>query len=127
MSNVPIGTENSPLAPWNQDKPKELEFEVTINQSLSKTCKVTTSDYTEEENYDDYLKKTITVPNTEETDWSQVYNSQHYSPITLIGILKCCLKSDIEHRSTPFTLSIKKHIIKECENWVEGETEVIGE
>nr|DAU84849.1 MAG TPA: hypothetical protein [Caudoviricetes sp.] len=109
MSNVPIGTENNPLAPWNQDKPKELEFEVTINQSLSKTCKVTTSDY------------------TEETDWSQVYNSQHYSPITLIGILKCCLKSAIEHRSIPFTLSIKKHIIKECENWVEGETEVIGE
>lgn len=46
MSNIPIGTENDPDAPWNQIENPEKEIEVTVSLTISKTLKVSVSDYT---------------------------------------------------------------------------------
>lgn len=58
MSNVPIGTENDPDAPWNKIENPEREIEVTVSLTISKTMKVSVSDYEildsgkdEDENY----------------------------------------------------------------------------
>lgn len=123
----PLGTEFSPDAPWNQHDNKGLEFEVAISQSLSKTTTVITTDYKEEEDYDDCLNQKVMVANTEDTDWNRVYTEQHYTPIELINILRNYLKNDIEHNYTPLSLTTKENLIKECENWIEDETEVIEE
>lgn len=123
----PLGTEFSSDAPWNQHDNKGLGFEVAISQSLSKTATVITTDYKEEEDYDDCLNQKVIVANTEDTNWNRVYAEQHYTPIELINILRNYLKNDIEHNYTPLSLTTKENLIKECENWIEDETEVIEE
>ena len=45
-SNVPIGADNDPNAPWNQGDNPEKEVEVTVSITLSKTVKIKVSDYT---------------------------------------------------------------------------------
>lgn len=45
-SNVPIGANNDPNAPWNQRDNPEKEVEVTVSVTLSKTVKIKVSDYT---------------------------------------------------------------------------------
>lgn len=45
-SNVPIGADNDPNAPWNQEDNPEKEVEVTVSITLSKTVKIKVSDYT---------------------------------------------------------------------------------
>ncbi len=53
MSNVPIGAEYDPNAPWNQEDPKPQKIEVTVSITLSKTVEVEVTDYTAEEDYDE--------------------------------------------------------------------------
>lgn len=45
LSNVPVGTEYDPNAPWNQEDNSEKEIEVTVSVTLSKTIKVKVDDY----------------------------------------------------------------------------------
>lgn len=45
----PAGAEHDPNAPWNQVDPPEEEVEVTISITLSRTVKVTVTDYTVED------------------------------------------------------------------------------
>lgn len=42
--NYPMGAD-TPLAPWNQEEPKEEEIEVTVSITMSKTIKIKVSDY----------------------------------------------------------------------------------
>lgn len=116
--NYPPGADTKD-APWNQHDHKGLEFEVTISQSLSKTTIVITTDYKEEEDYDDCLNQKVSISNTEETNWHEAYNSCHFEPYELINFLKNILatgKLPSEER--------RKHLIEECKNWVVDETEV---
>lgn len=115
----PLGTEFSPDAPWNQHDNKGLEFEVAISQSLSKTTTVVTTDYKEEEDYDDCLNQKMIVANTEDTDWHNAYAECHYEPHGLITLLK-----DILTTGKLPSEKERKYLIKECEDWVVDETEV---
>ena len=42
----PAGAEHDPNAPWNQEDIPEIEVEVTVSVTLSKTLKIKVSDYT---------------------------------------------------------------------------------
>lgn len=53
MSNVPIGAEYDPNAPWNQEDPKPQKIEVTVSITLSKTVEIEVNDYTAEEEIDE--------------------------------------------------------------------------
>ena len=53
MSNVPIGAEYDPNAPWNQVDPEPRKVEVTVSITLSKTVEVEVTDYIAEEDYDE--------------------------------------------------------------------------
>lgn len=44
-NNIPIGAENNPKAPWNQNDNPEKEIEVTVSITLSKTIKIKVTDY----------------------------------------------------------------------------------
>lgn len=48
-NNVPMGANDSPLAPWNEEdrntSKESKEIEVTISMTLSKTVKIKVKDY----------------------------------------------------------------------------------
>ncbi len=50
--NYPMGSDNA-NAPWNQEDPKAIEIEVTISVTLSKTVKISVTDYNIEEGKDE--------------------------------------------------------------------------
>ena len=116
--NYPVGADTED-APWNQHDNKELEFEVTISQSLSKTTTVVTTDYEEEEDYNDCLNQKVLVANTDNTNWQEAYRECHYEPYDLITLLK-----DILTTGKLPSEKERKGLIKECEDWVVDETEV---
>lgn len=43
--NYPVGTKYDPNAPWNQVDSPEKEIEVTVSVTLSKTVRISVSDY----------------------------------------------------------------------------------
>lgn len=106
--NYPLGARNDPCAPYNQKEPPELEFEVTISQTFSKTVKVKTSDY------------------VEDTNWVEIYQEQHFTLQDLLGELKSIAQEKFnlvgEHTSQGKHL---KSIIEACDDWHNDETEVV--
>lgn len=87
-SNVPIGADNDPNAPWNQEDPKPRTIEVTVSITLSKTVRIKVDDYIAEEysdedgyhgvsydysecNLEQAVRDQITLPNNvgEFNDW----------------------------------------------------------
>ena len=134
--NYPPGVESNPNAPWNQNDPKEKEFEVTISQTLSKNTTVTTSDYIPgghfpetEWDIDGYHTITCYEPDdTSDTDWKEAYKDEHLTPLQLISEFKDFLT---KHLPDPL-IDVKgfrrfKYLIGECEGWTEDETEVVEE
>ena len=43
--NYPLGADNDPRAPWNEEENPEVEIEVNVNLTLSKVVKVKVKDY----------------------------------------------------------------------------------
>lgn len=120
----PPGAEFDPRAPWNEREVPERQFDVCISQTLSKSTRVTTNDYVPEVDQDeDGVYESI---DTSDTDWKAAYNNSHYTPLELIGLFKEFLE---KHLPDPIVdiKGYRKHksLIKECEDWVEDELEVI--
>ena len=122
----PPGAEFNSNAPWNQVEVPERQFDVCISQTLSKSTGVTTNDYVpgvvqEEDGYYPYS-------DTSDTDWEEAYESEHLTPLQLIDEFKDFLT---KHLPDPI-VDVKgfqrfKHLIDECEGWVEDEIEVMEE
>lgn len=109
-------------APWNQVELPERKFQVTVCQTLSKSgIEVLTNDYNPE-----YEEEThITYSDTSETDWKEAYHENDYhTPLQLIGLFKKYLEDDMEN--TPENKRTwYKHLIQECEDWVEDEIDIM--
>lgn len=123
----PPGAEYDPNAPWNEPDIPEATFDVCISQTLSKSVKVTTDDYSPEVDADE--DGTYMYPDTSDTDWKAAYgNDQHYTPLELIKQFKEFLEKLLPD---PITFRREyhraKHLISECEGWIEDETEIIQE
>ena len=117
----PSGTEYDPSAPWNQEENPEKEFDVTISQSLSKSTTVHTKDYIDE--YDGFEKEHFI--NTSDTDWMAAYKEEHYTPLQLIELLKDYIEKDLIYGDSKYSKQHLEHLLKECDGWIEDETEVI--
>ena len=118
------GSYRDPSAPWNQVEIPERDFDLTISQSLSKDVTVCTNDYAPE--YDEEDGRTYI--NTENTDWEKVYKEDHYTPLQLIQMYKQVLEEQLESfNGIDDTFAAKlqirriKHLIEECESWIEDE------
>jgi hypothetical protein len=97
----------------------EKEFNVTCSQSLSKSTKVYTVDY--EVYYDPEYDGNVT--DTSDTDWEEVYCEDHFTPIQLIDLFKRYLEEILQPSGTVSTYpSYIKHLIAECDGWIEDET-----
>lgn len=136
--DYPASADN-PQAPWNEPIIPDREFEVCISQSLSKNLKVVTNDYACErivEPWNGICEENI---NTSDTNWNDVYKEQrHYTPLELINAFKDILVLDLEQakedakNSNSIVAGLAQrqmkrleHLISECSNWTNDETEIV--
>lgn len=133
--NYPPGADNE-YAPWNEPVVPEKEFDVTCCQTLSKTVTVYTDNYTPgasgvEYEPDDEGGCTSVgwhdEDDTSDTNWEEEYHANDYhTPLQLIGLFKKYLEHMIDKKVRVSTsASYIKHLIEECEDWSEDETEYV--
>lgn len=98
-----------------------LAFDVLISQSLSKNLKIYTDDYEEvkerltpEDNFNGYI-------DTSNTDWKQLYKNSHYTPLELIKMFKTYLEQDLLRMGNTIDRNKYRHLIHECDSWVNDE------
>ena len=123
-SNYPLMSQSEwDSAPFNEVSVPEKTFDMVISQTLSKSVEVLTDDYVPE--YDDEDRRTYA--NTEDTHWDQVYHENDYhTPLQLIELFKKYLESQLTTKVViPKSPSYLKRLIKECEGWIEDETEYL--
>lgn len=127
LSNYPPGlSDYSEDAPWNEPFIPEKNFEVTISQTFSKTVTVTTDDYLPERDFDEDTGSCYTYANTDETDWKQAYEEQHFKIQDLLSELKQYVLEDM--KNTGKNTGRGKHLeelLAACDGWTEDEVEVI--
>jgi len=138
----PEGAYRDVNAPYNQSEVPEEEFEVTCSQTLSKTTTVFTNNYIPGDSGADYETDdeghTYAIPyqeehDTSETNWEEEYNyNDHYTPLELIELYKETLKEQLKSwEGMEDTYAGKReirhieHLIEECSNWIDDETEYI--
>lgn len=135
-SNYPPGVSDSTInAPWNDPIIPDKEFEITCSQSLSKTVTVTTNNYTpgasgvdweaDDEGHP-YASEWHDTDDTSDTNWNEEYhNNNHYTPLQLIILFKQHLENELNRMGDVKNSRRIKHLIEECSDWIEDETEYI--
>lgn len=134
-SNYPAGAEFDPNAPWNQSEPKDMEFDVTCSQSLSKTVTVITNNYIPgaegvDWDVDDegqpYATPWYDGPDTSDTNWADEYHANDYhNPLQLLQLFEEVLKKNLEKGIVFKSPGFTQRLIKECQGWTEDEIEYI--
>lgn len=145
LSNYPCGLNDYSVGtPWNDPDVPEKEFDVTCSQTLSKTVSVLTNNYIpgasgcdyEPDDEGGYCASGWHDPDdTSDTNWHEEYSeSEHYTPLELINKFKEYLVKqwdilkDAEEANDAGTNQEKreiKHLIEECDGWIEDETEYV--
>ena len=134
----PAGAEFDPSAPYNEPSVPEKEFDVTCCQTLSKTVTVYTGNYTPGASGVDYEPDDeggYTAvgwhddDDTSDTNWADEYHeNDHYTPQQLIELFKRYLEHMLDDKVQVSTSPSQiKHLIEECEDWQEDETEYVEE
>ena len=118
--NYPAGADNE-MAPWNEPVIPEREFDVLVSQTLSRDASIYTDDYCPE--FDDETGRTYA--NTEETDWKKAYCNVAMTPLEIINAAEKIAKTLLEQGQTRVGEVYLKSLVRDCEGWVEDETEVM--
>ena len=85
------------------------KFDVCVSQTLSKNTHVVACI-------------------SDDTNWKEVYSKEHMTPIEIIGEFKKFLTTYLPDPIVNIRgFKNFKHLINECNNWVEDETEIIQE
>ena len=130
--DYPCGADG-PDAPWNQSDPEPVEVEVVINQTLSKSTKIFTTDYIVNE-WEDFepdeegrFYRTGGIEyDFSDSDLKGAYEEQDYTIPELLDYLKAYLIVDIANCDKESGKKQKlQHILDCCEDWEVIETEVI--
>ena len=121
--NYPPGvSDNTPGAPWNYPENDPIPFDAEVQQTLHKVVKVYTDQYIAEWDGDQGIDY-----DTCEVDWhNEFYDNDHYTPIQLINLYKKDLENRLKKAEKQNEKNMLKHLIEECSNWEELETEIYG-
>ena len=132
--NYPTGADNE-YAPWNEPTVPEKEFDVTCSQTLSKTVTVITNDYIPGASGVDYESDgeggSVAFSwhdddDTSDTDWASEYHSNDlHTPLELIQLFKAHLENELNDELPKNKVNLYKHLIDECNDWVEDECEIV--
>lgn len=112
--DYPEGADNS-SAPWNEDYKKELEVEVCISVTLSKTVKIKVSDYTVIDSGVDEDGNTFEDIDISSCDLKSAVNNQVYLP------------QDIEYVLRNFDVAEAEAMAEKYEGWNIDDFEVVYE
>ena len=132
-SNYPPGlSDSTPGCPWSEPEIPEKEFDVTCCQTLSKTVTVITNNYIPGASGVDYEydpEGSVAVgwhdpDDTSDTNWADEYHANDYhTPLQLIELFKQYLENDLNRMGEVKNKRWIEHLIEECSNWTEDETE----
>jgi len=136
LSNYPDGLSDSTVgAPWNDPVIPEKEFDVTCCQTLSKTTSVLTSnyipgasgvDYEPDDEGGYYASGWNDLDDTSDTNWADEYHdNEHYTPLQLIELFKKHLENELIRMGEVKNEKWIKHLIEECSDWTEDDTEYV--
>lgn len=136
LSNYPDGLSDSTVgAPWNDPVIPDKEFDVTCSQTLSKTVSVLTNnyvpgasgvDYEPDDEGGYYASGWHDPDDTSDTNWADEYHdNDHLTPLQLIELFKQYLENDLNRMGEVKNEKWIKHLIEECSNWTEDETEYV--
>lgn len=135
LSNYPPGlSDSTPGCPWSEPEIPEKEFDVTCSQSLSKTVTVITNNYIPGASGVDYEydpEGSVAVgwhdpDDTSDTNWADEYHdNEHYTPLQLIELFKKHLENELIRMGEVKNERWIKHLIEECSNWTEDDTEYV--
>ena len=124
--NYPWGADTDD-APWNEVPIPEKEFEITVSQTLVKTCDVITDKYIPGASGVDYDSDDeggcVAISyqeddDTSDVDWEKEYKDQHYTILELLAELENMAKKDLESISPKSSRGRElKNIIEECQGW----------
>ena len=131
--NYPPGAD-TPDAPWNEVEVPDMEFDVTISMSLSKTVKCSTNKYNPIVIDEPHNRLHEEYPDTSDTPWSEVYGDNHKTIPELLEELKKYIQKDLDNLANDETKMDKafhrrrlEFLMKECDNWVVDEEDYEGE
>jgi hypothetical protein len=132
--NYPAGADNE-MAPWNEPSIPEKDFNITCSQSLSKTVTVTTNNYIPGASGVDYEPDGEggcsavgwhDPDDTSDTNWADEYHdNDHYTPLQLIELFKKHLENELNRMAEVKNEKWIKHLIEECSDWIEDDTEYV--
>jgi len=135
LSNYPPGlSDSTPGCPWSEPEIPEKEFDVTCCQTLSKTVTVVTNNYIPGASGVDYEydpEGSVAVgwhdpDDTSDTNWADEYHdNEHYTPLQLIELFKKHLENELIRMGEVKNERWIKHLIEECSDWTEDETEYV--
>ena len=135
LSNYPPGlSDSTPGAPWNEPVVPEKEFDVTCCQTLSKTVSVLTSNYIPGASGVDYEYDpdgSVAIgwhdpDDTSDTNWADEYHDNDYhTPLQLIELFKKYLENELNRMGEVKNEKWIRHLIEECSDWTEDETEYV--
>lgn len=130
----PTGAYNDKNAPYNEESVPEMDFKVTVSQTLSKTVTVSTNDYipgasgvdyeTDDEGHS-YAVPYQEDPDTSDTDWKAVFENCEFKIQDLLNELKRYVLSDLS-MTGPNTGKGRylRQLLEACDGWVEDDYEV---
>ena len=131
-SNYPPGAEHDPNAPYNQVDVPEKEFDVTCSKNKKKTVTVITNNYIPGASGVDYEydpEGSVAIgwrdpDDTSDTNWADEYHdNEHYTPLQLIELFKKHLENELIRMGEVKNERWIKHLIEECSDWTEDDTE----
>lgn len=133
MDNYPPGSDTAD-APWNEVEVPDMEFDVTISMSLSKTVECSTNKYNPIVIDEPHNRLHEEYPDTSDTPWSEVYGDNHKTIPELLEELKKYIQKDLNNLANDETKMDKafhrrrlEFLMKECDNWVVDEEDYEGE
>ena len=134
MDNYPPGAAHDPSAPYNEIVIPDMEFDVTISMSLSKTVKCSTNKYNPVVIDEPHNRLHEEYPDTSDTPWSEVYGDNHKTIPELLEELKKYIKKDLGNLADDETKIDKafhrrrlEFLLNECEDWTVDEEDYEGE
>lgn len=134
LDNLPPGAANDPNAPYNEIVVPDMEFDVTISMSLSKTVTCMTNKYNPVVIDEPQNRIHEEYPDTSDTPWSEVYSDNHKTIIELLEELKKYVQKDLDNLDNDDTKMDKafhkrrlEWLLEECDDWVVNEEDYEGE
>lgn len=129
MDNYPLGAANDSRAPYNQVDPPEIDVDIWVSTTLSRSAVIRTNDYKEGEP-DMERDEEGFITGMRNLDFSNCnflacFQKQHYTLKELLDAIVKLTEEVNQHGLTDENLKQLNRLSKEAELWEEDEIEAV--